>query len=185
MPRSEEKNEFTIEEEKTLLHTRIGDVLSARVTSHRKGRDAQFYRFAFSDWVNIIALTPDLQVVLVNQYRFGSGRYELEIPGGAIENGESPLGAGLRELLEETGFAGRDGRIIGKVCPNPALQSNFCYTVLVENVERVADQQMDDMEDIEVLTIPLTEIDHLIRSEKITHGLVLNAFMLYERRRNP
>ena len=185
MPRSEQENEFSIDEEETLLSTRIGDVLSARVTAHRKGREAQFYRFAFHDWVNIIALTPDLQVVLVKQYRFGTGRYELEIPGGAVEKGESPLTAGLRELLEETGFAGKNGRIIGKVYPNPALQSNSCYTVLVEDVERVAEQQMDDMEDIEVLIVPLTEIDRMIRAEEITHGLVLNAFMLYERQDIP
>jgi len=181
MPRSEREKEFLVGEEKTLLHTRIGDVLSARVACHRNGREARFYRFAFSDWVNIIALTPDSQVVLVRQYRFGTRRYELEIPGGAIEEGESPLVAGLRELREETGFAGDDGRIIGKVFPNPALQNNSCYTLLVENVEKVAAQQMDDMEDIEVLTLPLTEVDSLIRTEKITHGLVLNAFMLYER----
>lgn len=183
MPRSDHDNEFSIDDEQLILHTRIGDVLSAKVTSLSKGREAQFYRFAFSDWVNIIALTADMQVVLVKQYRFGTSRFELEIPGGAIEKGEPPLIAGLRELLEETGFAGQNGRIIGKVCPNPALQNNSCYTILVENVERVAEQQMDDMEDIEVLTVPLTEIDHLIRSEKITHGLVLNAFMHYERQR--
>lgn len=183
MPPSEGEKTFSFGEEKVLLRTRIGDVVSAEVTCLRRDRQAQFYRFNFSDWVNIIALTPDQQVVLVSQFRFGSNRYELEIPGGGIENGEDPLAAGLRELREETGFAGRNGRIIGKVCPNPALQGNSCYTVLVEDVKVVAAQQLDNMEDIEVRTVPFTEIDRLIRTGIIDHSLVLNAFMLYERQK--
>jgi 8-oxo-dGTP pyrophosphatase MutT (NUDIX family) len=173
-------DDLVISDEQTLLHTRVGNVESATVESLRTGREARFYRFSFNDWVNIIALTRDLQIILIRQFRFGSGQVELEIPGGAIEKGELPLAAGLRELLEETGYAGTNGRIIGKVNPNPALQDNWCYTVLVEDVERIADQQMDEMEDIEVVTVPFSEIDALISEGHITHGLVLNALMFYE-----
>ena len=170
-----------ISDEQTLLHTRIGDVYSATVANLRTGREARFYRFGFTDWVNVIAQTSDLQLILVRQFRFGSQQFELEIPGGAIERDELPLAAGLRELLEETGYAGKNGRIIGKVRPNPALQDNWCYTILVEEVESVAEQKMDEMEDIEVVTLPLAEVDRLIKEEKITHGLVLNALMFYQR----
>ncbi len=174
------EDDVVISDEQILLHTRVGNVESATVESLRTGREARFYRFSFNDWVNIIALTKDLQLILIRQFRFGSGQLELEIPGGAIEKGELPLAAGLRELLEETGYAGKNGRLIGKVNPNPALQNNWCYTVLVEDVERVAEQQMDEMEDIEVVTKPLSEIDTLIEEGQITHGLVLNALMFYE-----
>lgn len=173
-------NDLVISDEQTLLHTRIGNVESASVESLRTGREARFYRFSFDDWVNIIALTTDLQLVMIRQFRFGSGQVELEVPGGAIEKGELPLAAGLRELLEETGYAGNNGRIIGKVNPNPALQDNWCYTVLVEEAERVANQQMDEMEEIEVVTVPLSDIDTLISDGQITHGLVLNALMFFE-----
>jgi len=174
-------DDLVISDEQTLLHTRVGNVESATVESLRTGREARFYRFSFNDWVNIIALTKDSQLIMIRQFRFGSQQVELEIPGGAIEKGELPLAAGLRELLEETGYAGTNGRIIGKVNPNPAIQDNWCYTVLVEDVERVAEQQMDEMEDIEVVTMPCSEIDSLISDGHITHGLVLNALMFYER----
>lgn len=176
-------DDLVISDEQTLLHTRVGNVESATVESISTGREARFYRFSFNDWVNIIALTKNFQLIMIRQFRFGSQRVELEIPGGAIEKGELPLAAGLRELLEETGYAGKHGRIIGKVNPNPALQDNWCYTVLVEDVECVAEQQMDEMEDIEVVTIPVSEIDMLISEGHITHGLVLNALMFYEHTR--
>lgn len=172
--------DLLISDEQILLQTRIGDVQSATVENGRDGRKARFYRFNFSDWVNIVALTHDMQIVLIKQYRFGSEQVEVEIPGGAIEKGELPLAAGLRELLEETGYAGENARIIGRVKPNPAIQGNWCYTILVENVKQVADQQMDEMEDIEVMTLPLAEMKKMVDDGRITHGLVLNALMLYE-----
>lgn len=178
--KNNQDDDLAISDEQILLHTRVGNVESATVENLRTGREARFYRFSFNDWVNIIALTNDLQIIMIRQFRFGSQQVELEIPGGAIEKGELPLAAGLRELLEETGYAGKNGRIIGKVNPNPALQDNWCYTVLVEGVERVAEQQMDEMEDIEVITTPFSEIATLISEGHITHGLVLNALMFYE-----
>jgi 8-oxo-dGTP pyrophosphatase MutT (NUDIX family) len=65
-----------------------------------------FYRLDFSTWVNIVAVTKKQEIVFIQQYRFGSGQIEVEIPGGAVEPGEDPLGAGIRELLEETGYSG-------------------------------------------------------------------------------
>ena len=86
------------------------------------------------DWVNVIALTPDDLLVLVEQYRHGTNTVELEIPGGMVDRGDaSPVVAGVRELREETGYEGENARILGKIFPNPAIQSNTCFTVLVEN----------------------------------------------------
>ena len=65
-----------------------------------------------SDWVNIIALTPDQHIVLVRQFRFGINAFSLEIPGGMIDAGEDPIVAGLRELREETGFVGGSARVL-------------------------------------------------------------------------
>ncbi len=104
---------------------------------------------------------------------------ELEIPGGAVNKGEPPLEAGLRELQEETGYGGQDARIIGSVCPNPAIQGNYCYTVLVENVQKLGRPDLDDMEDIEVLLMEEAQVFGLIKDGTINHGLVLNGLMYY------
>ncbi len=162
-----------------LITTPVLKLLTSRVQNGRNGIEKDFFKLEFPSWVNIIACTAKDEIILIRQYRFGTDQVELEIPGGAVNVGEPPVRAGLRELLEETGYAGENGRIIGKVCPNPALQDNFCYTVLVENVQKVADPVLDEMEDIEVLIVPEEETFALIKDGIITHGLVLNGLMFY------
>lgn len=157
----------------------VVNLIVSKVRCQRTAIEKDFYKFQFPRWVNIIALTGKQELVLIRQYRFGTDRVEMEIPGGAVNDDEDPLEAGLRELLEETGYAGQKARIIGKVCPNPALQDNFCYTVLVEDARKVAEPDQDDMEDIEVLTLPREEVQGLVVNGVISHGLVLNALMFF------
>lgn len=163
----------------TVFTCSVFEVESAIVESERNARQKTYYRLDFPSWVNIVAITPDQQLVMIRQYRFGSDRDELEIPGGAVEQEEDPLDAGLRELREETGYTGEAARIIGRVNPNPALQGNFCYTVLVENARKTTDQDLDEMEDIEVFTMPLASVYRLVRENELSHGLVLNALFSY------
>jgi len=170
-----------VSDERALFSIKVAEVVSARIVNPRTGGESEFYRLNFPDWVNIVAVTKDDEIVFIRQYRFGSGGIELEIPGGAVEQGESPLAAGERELLEETGYAGKNSRIIGYVRPNPAIQGNRCYTLLVEGAEKVSSQDMEDMEDIEVLRRPRGAIEKLIHTGEIRHGLVLNALMFYEK----
>lgn len=164
---------------RTVFSTPVMNVLTSQVTCKRSGKDKDFYRLDFSSWVNIVAVTEKQEVLFIEQYRFGTGQMETEIPGGAVEKGEDPLEGGLRELLEETGFKGENGRIIGKVCPNPAIQDNLCYTVLVENVKKISEPQLDEMEDIEVFAVKHENVQKLMRDGSIEHGLVLNALMFY------
>lgn len=175
-----EDNNWQVSSPEILLSSPIMDVLSSELVCSRTNIKKQFYRFKFPRWVNIVACTADKKIVFIKQYRFGTGRTELEIPGGAVEEHEPILEAGQRELLEETGFAGEGARIIGKVCPNPALQDNYCYTVLVENVQQVTDPDLDDMEDINTIILPEDEVFALVRQGEISHGLVLNGLMFYQ-----
>lgn len=163
----------------TVFKSRVTDVEARSARCLRTGQQDTFYKFLYPNWVNVIATTERLEIVLVKQFRFGSGKTELEIPGGVINRKESPVTAGCRELLEETGFSGSNACLIGQVCPNPALQDNICYTVLVENVERTGPQQQDDLEDIEVLTMKREDVFRLVAQGQIQHGLVLNALMFY------
>jgi len=144
--------------------------------------EGDFFVFKYGDWVNIAALTCDGELVMIQQYRHGSKQVEWEIPGGLIDPEDAgPIAAGERELLEETGFAGKDARIIGRVCPNPALQGNFCYTLLVTDARRVQEPDLELCEDIATSLVPLNKVAKMIDQGQITHGLVLNALHWLER----
>lgn len=166
--------------EQEILRTPVVKVISGPVICKRSGRKKKFVRFDFPDWVNVVAITPDQQIVLIRQFRYGARRSEIEIPGGMIDPGENAVQAGCRELLEETGYSGKKAEIIGHVCPNPALQSNSCYTVLVRDAVKKAMPSMDEMEDIECFLEPEKDVFERIRNGSINHGLVLNGLMFYQ-----
>ena len=170
---------WEISPDRVLLETPIMAIRAGSVLCRRSGRRREFYRFDIPDWVNIVAVTPERDIVLIRQFRYGSNRIELEIPGGTINFGEDPVAAGCRELLEETGYAGDRARIIGRVCPNPAIQGNYCYTVLVEDARKVSEPTLDEMEDIETVSMAEKEVRVLMKAGEIEHGLVLNALMFY------
>jgi ADP-ribose pyrophosphatase len=139
-----------------------------------------YYVIEFSPWVNIIALTPDRKLLMVEQYRHGIGQYTLEIPGGATDPGHDvdPIAAGLRELREETGYAPKKAaQVIATHSPNPALQSNACYTVLAEDCVRVGDPEPDPFEDIKIHEMPLTDVAAMVRDGRIYHSIVLGSLL--------
>lgn len=164
---------------RVVLKTPVVTIKAGPVRCKRSGKQKEFYLFDFPDWVNVVAMTSEHTMVLIRQFRYGSKKMEIEIPGGMINEGENPVDAGCRELLEETGYAGENARIIGRVCPNPAIQGNYCYTVLVENAVKVADPNMDEMEDIDGFLLPEEEVMRLIETGTIDHGLVINALTFY------
>ncbi len=179
---SDEKNELEITRWKsdppeTLAETRLFTLLRRRAFSpNDPTRSGEFLVLDSPDWVNVVAVTADERVVLIEQFRHGTEEVTLEIPGGTVDPGEDPLAAGLRELREETGYGGGTSEMIGVVAPNPALLNNRCHTVLVRGVEPQGSQQLDGLEEIRTRLVPLAEIAELIRSGAITHALVIAAF---------
>lgn len=163
------------------LQTPILEVCGVRYRHPRRGAEREFVVVEAPDWVNVVAVTPEHQLVLVRQFRYGINAFSLEIPGGVIEPGEDPAAAGARELQEETGYVGTAARLLGSVHPNPAFQSNRSHFVLIENAVRSAELAWDPDEEISVSTAPVAEVLAWARDGRITHGLVLNALMLFER----
>ncbi len=142
------------------------------------GDEREFVVLEGPDWINIIPVTDDGEVVLVRQYRHGVQQVTLEIPGGMAEWGEDPQDAAIRELREETGYAPTRVTPLGWAFPNPAIQSNRCHFYVAEGVHRVGEPEFDPCERIEIVTRPLREIPALIRTGQIAHSLVVLAFGL-------
>jgi 8-oxo-dGTP pyrophosphatase MutT (NUDIX family) len=160
---------------------RIFSIRSDRKISPRTLKEHDFFVIDCVNWVNVIALTPDQHLVMIEQYRHGSNTVELEIPGGMIDPGDaSPTDAGVRELREETGYAGKNARIIGEVFPNPAIMSNVCYTALVEDCRCEHPVEWDHGEDLVTRLVPIADFPRLIKSGVIKHSLVVVALYHFD-----
>jgi len=165
---------------RSLAKTRIFDLDEVKFRHPVRETERDFVVLNPPDWVNVIALTPDYQIVLVKQFRYGLNDFTLEIPGGMIDQDENYLAAGLRELREETGFEGSNAQLLGSVDPNPAIQSNRSHLVLVTGAKCTAEIAWDPDEEIEVSLLPVDQVLKLARNSGITHSLVLNALFMFE-----
>lgn len=145
----------------------------------RLQRTHDYFVIEPTNWVNIIAITPQKEVILIEQYRYGIGKITTEIPGGMVDSGEEPLAAAQRELMEETGFSAPHWHLLGVNEPNPAIQNNYCYTFLAQDAVCVQQQKLDNTEEIFVRYVPLVEISQLIIKGEIQHAIVIAAFHFY------
>lgn len=133
------------------------------------------YHFTVPQWAVALALTPDHHLVMVQQYRPGIDDFSWEFPAGLVDPGEDPLAGALRELREETGYAGVRAEVLGWGFPNPALQDNRCYYIWVEEAVPVTAPTPEPGEDIATITIPTQEVANWSRSGRLRHALAHQA----------
>ena len=163
-----------------LRDCRVFQVDRVIARSPRSGEEHDFYCIESAEWVNVVPVTTDGQVVMVRQFRHGSQTLTLEIPGGMIDAGETPAEAALRELLEETGYTAERAIPAGAVNPNPALFGNRVHTFVAPGVEKVAEIRNEGAEETWVELVPVSEIPRLVRAGEIDHALVLAGLYQWE-----
>ena len=139
----------------------------------------EYYVLEYPDWVNIIAITNDGQMVMERQYRHGLGNTCYELPCGVIEEGETPLEAAKRELLEETGYAGGTWQEWMVLSPNPATSNNLAHSYLVTGVEKVSKQHLDATEDIQVYLLSQEYVKDLLLDNQILQALMAAPLWKY------
>jgi ADP-ribose pyrophosphatase len=120
-----------------------------------------FYHLDMPDYVGIVALTPDEQVVVQRQYKHGPRRVAVNLPAGYLEPGEDPLAAARRELLEETGFAADEWRLLGSFVNDGNRGAGSGHFFLARGARQVAEPNADDLEEIE---LDLMRLDELARA---------------------
>jgi len=140
----------------------------------------------YDDEIMIFALTRKLEVVLIKQYRHGIQEVTLELPGGSVDKGESPLEAAKRELLEETGYSSHTFIEVGQASPNPAIYRNRIYSFLAVDVEPTGKQSDTDAGAVDVTLISLDEVVAMARKGELVNSLNLSTifFVLGHLERN-
>lgn len=163
------------------IRTEDYQILRVREDVFADPRDGQEHHRVIidaDDWANVVALTPDDRVVMVRQWRFGSRVEGLEIPGGVVDQDETPEQAARRELEEETGYRPATMEAVGWMWPNPAHFTNKQHTFIARGCERVHDGTPDGGEDLVVELVPRSAIPGLIRAGEIRHALHVAALHL-------
>lgn len=180
--KSKESLIWKTENRSLVAKTPIFNVNTVHRTSN-DGRTGDFVEIDSPPWVNVIPLFTDStgteRFVMERQYRHGGNCVTIEFPGGLIEDGESPEEAVVRELEEETGLKCRKLTKLGEVNTNPAFMTNTGYFYLAEGLENTGTCHFDENEQIDMITVPCSDVLQNLGSGDYNNGVMLIAAFYY------
>jgi ADP-ribose diphosphatase len=138
-----------------------------------------FFFLETGDWINVVATTAGGRFLLVRQHRLGTDEITLEIPGGMVEDGDTPEAAAARELQEETGYRAETITLLKSLSANPAILTNRLHIFHAAGCRPNGAQQLDPAEDIEVQLATRKAVLEMLETGAIDHSLVVTALGLY------
>ncbi len=180
---SPELRKFKLGQPKEAYSCPIFKVETREATSHDGVISRPMYTLKCSQWVNVVPVTADGHVVLIEQHRFGTDTITLETPGGAVDPDERDLTmAALRELEEETGLTSQRVLALPGFAPNPALQGNRITYFMAFDCQPLAvpREHHDPFEVIRIRMVPIEEALMMARSGQIQHALAALALLVAE-----
>lgn len=166
-----------------IYSTRIFDVEQIKSISP-EGEEKQFVSLKSPEWAIVVPqLTKNGKnyFVMVEQWRHGTSSVLKEFPGGVVDEGEAPIEAAKRELLEETGYRLKNILPLGILSPNPAIMQNYCHIFFAECEEKQDMQHTDSDEFINVSLVDSKEIIKNMGCPPYHHALMCSALFLYLR----
>jgi len=170
---------WEIRTNKTDYKNRLFTMRNLECFHNEKNVQNDFYVIDTFNWINVIALTTDGKFILVKQHRLGTDEISIETPGGVIDEGENAEECAVRELREETGFIGKSVHLLKSLWVNPAIMSNRISFYFIDGCESSASQELDDAEDIEVITVTADEIAGMISDGTFSHSIAVTGLGLY------
>lgn len=143
------------------------------------GAEVQYERLIGSGRgaVLVVPMLDRDTVLLVREYSAGVHRYELALPKGRIEEGESIEHAANREIMEEIGYGAKRLRHLTSVTLAPAYQSHITHIVLAEDLYPQR-HQGDEPEELEVVPWRLAELPQLLANDECTEARSIAALYL-------
>ena len=130
--------------------------------------------------IGVIAIDAEGYVHLVGQYRYVMNRYSWEIPEGGCPEGEEPLRAARRELMEETGLQAREWKLLGEAdLSNSVTDEQALWFLATDLVQGEA--KPDGSELLDRRRVPLEEALEMIDRKEITDALSVLALLHYAR----
>ncbi len=112
--------------------------------------------------VVMVAVTPTNSVLLERQFRPPLGRDVIELPAGLVDPGEPMETAARRELIEETGWSAREVRFLAEGPMSTGASTEIIRTYLCTGLEHVGKSGGDDNEIIEVIEVPLPDVNRYL-----------------------
>ncbi len=172
---------FNLKNDHLVYQCSVLKVHEKLAASHCKQEELQVFTLKCANWVNIVPVTADGNIILVEQFRFGTETFTKEVPGGSIDHDEKDATlAAKRELEEETGYTSSRILSLSSAYPNPALQNNRVFYFIALNAVPLTQpvNHKDPFEDIKIHMVPVAEALIMARTGQINHVLSAYALLL-------
>ncbi|MEO6674863.1 MAG: NUDIX hydrolase [Ginsengibacter sp.] len=131
----------------------------------------EYYVLELGLTVTALGITEENEAILIKQYRHPIEKTILEIPGGFADENEDPKKAIEREFLEETGYSFSHFEYLGEVTANPGVLTGYTKLYLATGGKKIAKQELDHNEEIDVVLVPLAELKKMLLQNKILQAL--------------
>ena len=165
-------------ESRSVLSDRWINLLAEKCQTSEGVEVAPYYVLDYSDWIHVVALTPEGRIVLTRQYRQGVRAFSVELPGGNMQDGETPVEAAARELAEETGYAGEPGQMIATNWVNAASHRNSVHTILIRGARKTQAPRADPAEIVDAFEVSWNEAMELALRGGIQAALHVASILL-------
>ena len=142
----------------------------------KEGVGKPFFKIQIPDGVVILPITPDNRFVLIHQFRPALGRVTVEIPAGAVNEGEQPEAAAAREVYEETGFRCSDFRLAGRGVLRVDREDAFNHYFIATGAIR--DPDFEPKEDISISLLTPDEFRNTVVAGHFDHIAALPVFVM-------